>query len=111
MGDAAPAIRAHGASVTAVNCGRSKVIVSMPVTAPGQHPFGGGPPLPPVTHDRVCSWFDELKRVTADLPSFTPAARGALRTVLESLRRESEPNLTLAQTRTLDDVLAALSRR
>ena len=83
----------------------------MPVIAPGRHPFQGGRPLPPITHDRVCSWFDELTRVTADLPSLKPAARGALRTVLESLRRESEPNLTLAQTRTLDDVLAALSRR
>jgi hypothetical protein len=82
----------------------------MPVTAPLRHALRGGRPLQPTRHDRVCSWFDELTRVRATLPSLTPAARGALRTVLESLRRESEPNLTLAQTRTLDDVQAALAR-
>jgi hypothetical protein len=64
--------------------------------------------LSAIPHDRVCSWFDELTRVTAGLSSLTPAARGAVRTVLESLRLESGSALTLAQTRTLDDVLAAL---
>jgi hypothetical protein len=60
-------------------------------------------------HDRVCNWFDELMRVTTDLPSLPPAARRAVSNVLVSLRPEVEPDLTVVQTRRLDEVLADLS--
>jgi hypothetical protein len=62
-------------------------------------------------HDRVCNWFDELKRVAADVPTLPPAARRAVSSVLLSLRPEVEPDLTSVQTQRLDEVLAALSGR
>ena len=62
-------------------------------------------------HDRVCSWYDEMRRVASDLPSLQPAARQAVGTVLASLRREAEGELTLVQRRGVDEMLSALSER
>ena len=64
--------------------------------------------LPALLHDRVCDWFDELNRVAVDVASLPPAARRAVTNVLGSLRPEVEPDLTVVQTRRLDEVLAAL---
>jgi hypothetical protein len=60
-------------------------------------------------HDRVSSWYDEMRRVASDVHSLPPAARRAVGTVLSSLRREADSELTLVQRRGLDEILSALS--
>jgi hypothetical protein len=62
-------------------------------------------------HDRVCDWYDELGRVASELPSLPPEARRAVGSVLVSLRREADTELTLTQRRGLDEMLTALSNR
>lgn len=60
-------------------------------------------------HDRVCDWYDEMRRVESELPSLSPHARRAVGTVLTSLRREADTELTLVQRRGVDKMLVALS--
>jgi len=62
-------------------------------------------------HDRVCDWYDEMRRVESELPSLPPEARRAVGSVLLSLRRESGTELTLVQRRGLDQMLAALPQQ
>jgi hypothetical protein len=61
--------------------------------------------------DRVCDWLDEMRRVAGDARSLPPAARRAVSSVLASLRREADRELTLVQRRRVDEVLAELSRQ
>jgi len=62
-------------------------------------------------HDRVCDWYDEMRRVESELPSLSPHARRAVGSVLVSVRREADTELTVVQRRGLDDMLAALTQR
>ena len=62
-------------------------------------------------HDRVCDWLDEMWRVADDARSLPPAACRAVSSVLASLRREADRELTLAQRLGVDEVLAELSRQ
>jgi hypothetical protein len=61
--------------------------------------------------DRVCNWYDELRRVASQLPSLSPEACRAVGTVLASVRRDADTELTMRQRRGLDEILAALSQR
>jgi hypothetical protein len=62
-------------------------------------------------HDRVCDWYDEVTRVESQLPSLSPGACRAVGSVLVSLRREAEAELTIRQRRGLDEMLVTLSQR
>jgi len=59
----------------------------------------------------VCDWYDELTRVESQLPSLSADACRAVGTVLASLRREAEAELTIRQRHGLDKMLVALSQR